>query len=111
MLDALKIQQQQFDRQYELLESRFLAQQRRDATLLHHLQLISSPQITDLAPNPFDTFVAAPSPKPAPASTTAPSPPSVPALVFDPVSTLSAASSSHVSDLIRNPIDNFRYKV
>ena len=51
--------QQQFDRQYELLESRFLAQQRRDATLLHHLQLISSPQITDLAPYPFDTFVAA----------------------------------------------------
>ncbi len=118
ILDALKIQQQQFDRQYELLESRSLAQQRRDAILLHHLQLMSPPQITELAPNPFDTFVAdtfvaASLPKPAPASTTTPSlpsppsPPSVPAPVFDPVSTLSAASSSHVLDLIRYPLDEF----
>ena len=107
MLDALKIQQQQVDRQYELLESRFLAQQRRDATLLHHLQLISSPQITELAPNPFDTFVAASSPKPdpAPASTPDSSPPSVPSPAFDPVSTLTAASSKPSVSIDSFPFD------
>ena len=106
MLDALKIQQQQFYRQYELLESRFLAQQRRDATLLFNLQLISPSQITELAPNPFDNFVAASSPKPAPASTTDSSPPSAPAPAFDPVSTLTAASSQPYVSNESFPFDN-----
>ena len=78
MLDAFTIQQQQFDKKYDLLEKRFLAQQRRDVHLLRQLQLISPPQIIESVPNPFHIFVSVSSPSPVPASTTAFLSPSVP---------------------------------
>jgi len=106
MLDALTIQQQQFDRQDELLEARFLAQQQRDANLLRQLQLISPPQLTESASNPFDSFVAASSTTPVPASTTAFSPPSVPAPAIVPASTLTASSSHPYGSNTSSPFDS-----
>jgi len=104
MLDAITIQQQQFDRQYDLLEARFLAQQQRDATLLRQLQLISLSQLTESAPNPFDSFVAASPTTPVPASTTAFSPPSVPAPAIVPASTLPASSSHPYGSNTSSPL-------
>ena len=106
MLDAINIQQQQFDKQYELLEARFLAQQQRDATLLRQLQLISPPQLTESAPNPFDSFAAASPTTPVPASTPASSPPSVPDPAIVPVPTLPVSSSHAYGSNTSSPFDS-----
>ena len=67
VLDVLTTQQQQFDKQCDLLETWVLAQQRRDAHLLRQLQLINQPQIIQSATNFFDAFVSASSPTLVPA--------------------------------------------